>query len=111
LGDSSIVDEHVDTAKLADHLTERCQAGVLVGHIAGEAAMLVADFRGGRLRLFLVKIDDDHAAAMLGEDARRRTTDAAWRSAAGGRHSGCSPSDRRTVQPSGRPQSPVPPEA
>jgi hypothetical protein len=40
--------------------------------------MTIPDFRSGQLRLLLVEVQDDGAAALVGKDTRRRAADAAW---------------------------------
>ena len=77
LSDAGIVDQHVDLAELADYGLDRGDAGVPVGHVAGDTAMGLAQFAGGRRRLSGIEIEDDRASAVLGEQRGDGSADAA----------------------------------
>jgi hypothetical protein len=77
LRDAGIVDQHVDPTEFAHHLLDRGDAGIPVGHIAGDTAMGLAQFAGGRRRLSGIEIEDDRASAVLGEQRGDGSADAA----------------------------------
>ena len=83
LGDAGVVDQSVDAAVLLDDCLRRCNACVLVGHVAGEAEVLFAQIARGALGVFLLKVQDHHSRALCGERFGGRLADTAWRGCTG----------------------------
>jgi hypothetical protein len=83
LGDAGVVDQHVDRAPAAQKLLHGGAAGRLVGDVAGETDMVLAQVACRLFRLLSVEVEDGDRGAMLGKKPRRGHAQAAGRSRPG----------------------------
>jgi hypothetical protein len=86
---AGVADQHVDPAEGLGRPGDRGLAGGALAHVAGQAEVFGPELRRGGRRIGPCQIQDRDPRALLGEEARRRPSDAVGRGGAG--------DDRRAV--------------